>query len=127
MAILPSASVLPTLSPHPGPAGDDLVGHVAVGAHAVPDHGHGRHHLHSLGGQLAHGGHHSSSCCCSTLVSGHSCHDSSSLDVSTASVVGDTLPHHVEGLLHLPLGHVGQPDDSTVMSRYTGCCSVDCS
>ena len=65
--------------PHTSPAGDDLVGHVAVAADTVPDHGHGHHHPHPSRGELTNGGHHTGSSCCTTFVSRHASHDSSSL------------------------------------------------
>ena len=70
---------VPHPEPHTRPAGDDLVGHVAVAAHTVPHHGHGDHHLHPSRGQLVDSRHHSSSGSSSALVSRHARHDPSSL------------------------------------------------
>merc|ERR1712051_1112188 len=85
----------PTLSisvahpdPHPRPARDDLVRHIAVRSNAISHHCQGCDNLDSLWLQGCNRSHYPCGC---TLVTGHTCHDTSGLDVSATSVVGDSL------------------------------------
>ena len=58
------------------------------------------------------------------LVPGHAGHDAAGLDVRAASVVGDSLAHQHQSLLHFPaLGNVLHPDHAALgkvikMSQY---------
>merc|ERR1719445_2535737 len=109
---------------HPRPACDDLVRHVAVCSHAVPHHGQSSDDLDSLWLLSCNRGHQACHCCGTALVSGHSCHDTSSLNVSTTSVIGDTLAHQVDSFLDVALRLVGKPKHTAVVAGHRACGAI---
>ena len=142
IAILPSASVLHTnleiykkncdekfffkftSNSHTSSAGDHLVSYMAFFSNGISHHAKGCDDMNVFWLHCLNNLHESCDIWGSTFISAHSCHNSSSFDISPTSVVGNSFSDQHQRLSCSFSRLVLQKDDSSIMPRNNGSSAV---